>query len=268
MGAWLAPVLGGLGAGVLVVVLTFAFRRTAPKWATGGRLAVVLVAAILIGAVTPVLLRPSEGAPAASEDLLAGPMARLRSAELDVRLTAIRELAQLVATNDVERERAIIDRLSEFVRNRAPGAEDPRCADSAPEDDVEAVLDLLRARPTFDGRSVVDLHGTCLANADLRAVPLPRAKLRSVNLSGSNLKSADLAGADLSGANLSGTTLVGTSLLDTTFIGARFSDTDVLGAQFSDDTLWPPQLEDAVMAASSFATTTFVIGELVLSDPR
>lgn len=270
MGEWLAPVAGGLIAGVAVAVLAIMFRGTAPKWTVGGRLAVLIVAAVLIGAATPVLLRPSQDARpvGADDDTLTRLAAQLRSADLDARLAAIRELDQLGQYQPVKVPE-IIELTAEFVRDRAPKADDPRCASGEPAEDVYAALKLLRARATtYDANAIIDLHGTCLANADIRAISLLGAKLAGANLTGSSLKSADLTRADLHDANLAGTSLAGANLVDTKLIGARFADTDVRGAQFSDDTFWPPQHENAVMAASSFATTTFVIGELVLSDPR
>lgn len=268
MGEWQTSVLWGLGAGVLVAVVAFAFRRAAPAWTAGGRLAVLIVVAIVLGAAAPVLVRGSDpGAAGQADDPLPGLSARLDSADLDDRLTALEELHRL-ADNPSMVSR-IVTMLSEFVRERARKAADPRCAGSAPAKDVVSALGVLAARIySEDTGSVVDLHGTCLANAPLGSLYAPGGTFVDADLSGARLNTSDLTGADLARANLSGASLVHTTLVDTRLIDVRFADTDLSGAQFSDDTLWPPQHEDAVMAASSFTTTTFLIGELVLSDPR
>jgi uncharacterized protein YjbI with pentapeptide repeats len=269
MGDWPASVAGGLIAGVAVAVLACSYRgRT---WTGGGRLAVLLVAAIVLGAATPVLLRPPEDPrPAASDtdDTLTRTVARLKSADLDERLAALEVLDRL-AQQYVAKVPAIFAALAGFVRHQAPKAGDPRCAGSVPAADVDAALATLRARPyDHDATAAIDLRGTCLAGADLRALRMPGGTLADADLSGAMLKSADLTEADLARTNLAGASLAGADLVDTRFAGARFAETDLSHAQFSDDTLWPAQHEDAVLAASSFATTTFVIGELVLSDPR
>jgi hypothetical protein len=271
MGDWPAPVAGGLIAGVAVAVLAYVFRGGTRTWTGGGRLAVLLVAATVLGAALPVLLRTSEDTrpvAAVGEDTLTRTVARLKSGDLDERLAALGVLDRL-AQQYIAKVPAIFDALADFVRDQAPEAGDPRCAGGVPAADVDAALATLRARPyDHDATAAIDLRGTCLAGADLRALRAPGGRFADADLSGAKLKSADLTGADLARANLAGASLVGTDLIDTRFVDARFADTDLTGALFSDDTLWPSQHEDAVMAASSFATTTFVIGELVLSDPR
>ncbi|GAB1512407.1 pentapeptide repeat-containing protein [Actinophytocola sp. KF-1] len=267
MGEWAAPVLWGLGAGVLVAVWAFAFRRAAPAWTAGGRLAVLIVVAVVLGAAVPVTVRSSGSQHAEqADDRLARLAARLDSADLGERLTALEELFRLVDhPSSVPR---IVAMLSEFVRERAPKAGDPRCAGSEPAQDVASALSVLGARAQPGSGVVVDLRGTCLVHARLGSFSAPGGTFADADLSGARLNAADLTGADLARANLSGASLAGTNLVDTRLVDARFADTDLRGAHFSDDTLWPPWREEAVMAASSFATTTFVIGELVLSDPR
>ncbi|MBB4912427.1 pentapeptide repeat-containing protein [Actinophytocola algeriensis] len=271
MGDWLAPVAGGLVAGVAVAVLAYLCRDGTRTWTGGGRLAVLLVVAIVLGAATPVLLRPPEDTrpvTSAGDDTLTRTVARLKSADLDERLAALAVLDRL-AQQYVGKVPAIFAALAEFVRRQAPEAGDQRCAGSVPAADVGAALATLRARPyDHDVTAAVDLHGTCLAGADLRGLRLPGGTLADADLSGASLRSADLTRADLARANLAGASLAGSDLIDTRFADTRFAETELSHARFSDDTLWPSQHEDAVMAASSFATTTFVIGELVLSDPR
>lgn len=270
MGDWLTPVAGGLIAGVAVAVLAYLCRGAAPKWTGGGRLAVLLVVAIALGAGTPLLLRQSGDAHPVEQDDggFTDTVARLRSADLDERVAAVGALDRLAQYSFAKLPK-IIEVLAEFVRGRAPKADDPGCADSVPAEDVDAALAVLRARPhEYDVDAPIDLHGTCLAGADLRGLRAPGGKFGDVNLTGASLKSAELTGADLARAILDGASLKGAALIDTRLVDARFAGTDVTGAQFSDDTLWPPRHEDAVLAASSFATTNFVIDELVLSDPR
>lgn len=270
MGDWQASVFTGLGAGVLVTVLAFVFRGAAPRWTGGGRLAALIVAAVLFGAAIPVALRqPPEVRPAAFEDTtLTRIRAELASEEQSERLAALQELRNLMH-NGMARGPETIELLSGFVRKNAPKADDPACAATGPAEDVASALAVLATRPTsYDATEVVDLHGTCLAHAHLRNLSATGGRFGDANLAGATLAGADLTRADLARANLAGTSLVGSNLVDTRFIDARFAETDLRGAHFSDDTLWPSQHEDAVMAASSFATTTFVIGELVLSDPR
>ena len=271
MGEWLAPVTGGVVAGVAVAVLAYWFRGGTRKWTGGGRLAVLLVAAIALGAATPVLLRPSEDArpvPSVDDDTLSRALARLESDDIDERLAAL-DVLDRMAQQYYGKTTEIVQALAEFVRRQAPKADDPRCTGSEPAADVDAALASIRARP-YDHRitAPIDLHGACLAGADLRAIRMPGGTFADADLSGALVRSADLTDADLARTNLAGASLAGSTLVDTRFADARFAETDLSHTEFSDDTLWPAQLEDAVMAASSFATTTFVIGELVLSDPR
>jgi hypothetical protein len=270
MGEWTASVITGLCAGVLVAVLAFAFRGAAPRWAAGGRLAALIVAAVLLGAALPVALqRPPAPPPAGFEDTtLTRIRAALESGEQNERLDALEELDNLMH-NGMAHGRETVELLSGFVRKQAAKADDPACADSGPAEDVAVALSVLAARPIpYDEDAVVDLHGTCLAFTSLQGLSAHGGRFGDANLAGAMLKSSDLTRADLARANLAGASLVGTNLVDTRFVDARFAETDLSDAVFSDDTLWPSQHEDAVMAASSFATTTFVIGELVLSDPR
>jgi pentapeptide repeat protein len=267
MGEWQESVVFGLAAGVLVAFAAFVFRSAARKWTRGARLGMLIVAAIAVGAAAPAMLFPVEKRLAGpSDDVLARLAIALRSPDLDERMTALAELNRL-AQNRPSTTPAIVELLSGFVRDRTMKAGDSRCADSEPARDVDDALGVLRLRWAPDDGVVVDLHGTCLAHADLRTLPARGGTFAGANLTGANLKSADLARADLHDANLSGASLVKTSLAGTKFFGARFADTDLARARFTDDTLWPPQHEDAVMAASSFDTTDFVIGTLVLSDP-
>jgi hypothetical protein len=270
MGDWLAPVAGGLVAGVAVAVLAYLCRGGTRTWTGGGRLAVLLVGAIALGAATPVLLRPSEDAHpvTTTDDTLSRALARLGSDDIDERLAALDVLDRL-GKRYIPEVPEIFAALAKFVRHQAPKAGDPRCPGSEPAADVDAALATLRAGPySHDITAPIDLRGACLAGADLRAIRMPGGTLADADLSGALIKSADLTRTDLARTNLAGASLAGSNLIDTRFADARFAETDLTGAQFSDDTLWPSQLEDAVMAASSFATTTFVIGELVLSDPR
>jgi hypothetical protein len=267
MGEWQDSVVLGLAAGVLVAFAAFVFRSSARRWTRGARLGVLIVAAIAAGAAAPVVLFPVEKSIAGpSDDVLARLAIALRSPDLDKRVSALAELDQL-AQNRPSTTPAIVTLLSGFVRDRTMKAGDSRCAASEPAEDVDAALGVLRLRSSPDDGVVVDLHGTCLAHADLRMLSAPGGTFAGANLTGANMKSADLTNADLHDANLSGTSLVNTNLAGTKFFGARFADTDLTGTRFTDDTLWPPQHEDAVLAASSFDTTDFVIGALVLSDP-
>ena len=269
MGDWQASVFTGLGAGVLVAVLAFAFRGAATRWTGGGRLAVLIVGAVLFGAAVPVALqRPPQARPAAPADTaLTRIRAALESEEQSERLAALHELQNLMHDGMV-RGPEIVELLSGFVRENAPKAADPACGTTGPAADVAAALTALSTPPSHGPPAVVDLHGTCLAHAHLRNLAAVGGRFGDANLAGATLTSADLTEADLARANLAGASLSHANLVDTRFIDARFAGTDLRGAHFSDDTLWPSQHEDTVMAASSFATTTFVIGELVLSDPR
>lgn len=266
MGEWQESVVFGLAAGVLVAVVAFVFRSGARKWTSGAPLGLLIVAAIAVGATAPAVLHPVEKRLAGpSDDVIARLAMALESADLDTRLAALAEMTTLVQNRPAV-VAGIVELLSGFVRDRAPAGSDARCADSKPAPDVDAALGVLRLRSAADDTEVVvDLHGACLAHADLRTISARGGTFAGANLTGANLKSADLANADLHDANLTGTSLVTTNLAGATFIGARFADTALSRAQFTDDTLWPPRHEDAVLAASSFATSTFVIGELVLA---
>lgn len=268
MGEWQESVVFGLAAGVLVAVVAFVLRATSRKWTRGDRLAVLVVAAVAVGATVPAVLRPEEHHRATPpDDVLARLATALRSPDSGTRMTALAELDRL-AEHRPSTTPAIVELLSGFVRDRTMTADDSRCADSEPAQDIDAALGVLRLRPAPENVGVVvDLHGSCLAHADLRTLTARGGALAGANLTGANLKGAVLEHADLHDANLSGASLVNTGLAGTKLFGARFAGTDLTRARFTDDTLWPPQHEDAVLAASSFATTDFVIGELVLSDP-
>ena len=268
MGEWQESVVFGLAAGVLVAFVAFVLRATAGKWTSGVRLGVLIVAAIAVGATAPVVLRPAEESRAGqADDGLARLTTALRSPDPGKRMSALAELGRLAEARPSTTP-AIVELLSGFVRDRALTALDARCADRPPERDVDAALGVLRLRPAPDDAGVVvDLHGTCLAHTDLRSLSARGGTLAGANLTGAKLKSADLSNGDLHDANLAGASLSGTNLAGAKLFGTRFADTTLTGARFTDDTLWPPQHEDAVLTASSFITTDFLIGELVLSDP-
>jgi hypothetical protein len=92
--------------------------------------------------------------------------------------------------------------------------------------DVQAALTVLARRMAGSDRgTALDLHATCLRNADMTDISLVQANLTGANLSGANLTRAILDGADLRGANLSGA-----NLRDAHVVAANLTSTNLDGA--------------------------------------
>lgn len=149
---------------------------------------------------------------------------------LVTRISGIEQLAQL--THDAPGQQPyIVSLLSTFVGNRTalPSAGPAACPDREPASDVQIALTTLGQRdPAQDGGAVVDLHGSCLIDADLHGVNLDYA-----NLDNTNLDHADLGGANFRNAHFDHAHLVGATLTRAHFHGAMFPHADFTGDDLS-----------------------------------
>lgn len=269
MGAWQTSVLSGVGAGVLAAALTLVLRRTFRlSWLIGGRLAVVVVVFVGLGALAPFLLpKPSVAARDPEPDPLGHATALLGSARLDDRVAAVHELEQLMRLDDFQLQPEVVVTLSTFVRERAPAA---GCGSTGPAEDVELAVTVLgnRAGDLYDRSATVDLHGVCLARTDLRYMTFPGANLSGADLTGSSLRQTTLEGANLTRTRLTAVDFHTANLQDADLMGAELGGSSLTGVMWSDDTRWPPEHEQTVLDVSYFDTTFFVIRELRLPDQQ
>jgi hypothetical protein len=120
---------------------------------------------------------------------------------LQSRVGALNQLESLMRDSPVEQP-AVVQQLSAFVRTNAPkpltkeAGQPITCPEqSAPEDVQEALTMLGRRDPAHDGKAVIDLKSTCLANVRLPGALLSGADFQSAFLDGAILRGADLTGA-------------------------------------------------------------------------
>lgn len=265
----MAAVVGGLGAGIVGAVLLLLLRRARrSRWTTG--FTVVLVAFVGLGAVASVLLTTP---PVRDAKPVAHPLGRataaLDSPDLSKRLGAIHLLETHMWGYNSPHQPTIMTTLSAFVRDHALPADDPRCGSEQLAEDIDLAMTVLGRRGTAgDEDTVIDLHGVCLAGIELGTWDFQRANLSGVDLTGAGLTNAALDDANLASATLTGANLRHASLAGTDFTGADLDGVDLSGARWSDGTWWPEEYEQLVLAASTFATTEYVVGELRLPDPQ
>lgn len=255
----------GVGAGIVGAVLLLLLRRgLRVRWTAGFTVAVVLFVAL--GVVAPVVLPTAavrDARPVA--DPFGRATARLGSPDLDERVAGIHQLELFMWRYGSPHQPSITTTLSAFVRERAPV--DARCGGREPAEDVELATTVLGRRPTArDGDTVLDLHGVCLALIELSNKDFRRANLAGVDLTGAGLTNTAFDGADLTSARLAGANLRHSNLVDVDLTGTDLDGVDLGGTRWSDGTTWPPEYEPAVLAASSFDTTDYVISELRLPD--
>lgn len=265
----MAAMVGGLGAGIVGAVLLLLLRHALrSKWTVG--FTVAMVAFVSVGAVAPGLLLPStvrDARPVAHP--LGRATAGLSSSDLSERLGAIHLLETQMWGYNSPHQPSIMTALSAFVRDRALPAGDPRCGGEELAEDIDLAMTVLGRRGTAgDGDAVIDLHGVCLAGIELGTWDFQRANLSGVDLTGAGLTNTAFGDANLTSAKLTGANLRHASLAGTDFTDADLDGADLSGASWSDGTLWPPAYEQLVLAASTFATTEYVIGELRLPDPQ
>ena len=173
-------------------------------------------------------------------------------------LGGIFALRRLSEENWREYHIMIIQLMCAAVRTR-PKVEEPEDDQSAPFEDVQAVIDLIRARDGWhrelerEAQFKLNLNNADLRSVDFRQVYLVDASLAGANLSGADLSVANLADADLSGAllarsNLSRSNLSGTTLHEADVSGADFTESENLTQAQLDTTRAdpdnPPKLDN------------------------
>ncbi|MBP2334717.1 hypothetical protein JOF41_000895 [Saccharothrix coeruleofusca] len=130
---------------------------------------------------------------------------------LQARLGAIYALERL-ARDSSRDQPTFVEVLSAFIRTTTPqpvptptGTTPPAdaCPRQAVAPDIQAALTVLGRRDsTHDRAARIDLHGTCLAGADLHRADLGGALLRGADLHRADFSGALLRGTILNGANL------------------------------------------------------------------
>jgi uncharacterized protein YjbI with pentapeptide repeats len=94
---------------------------------------------------------------------------------------------------------------------------------------------------------MVDLHGTYLANANLKG-----ASLRGANFSGAILTKTNLQGADLTEANFQGATLIKANLAGTQLDNANFSHANLFSARVNISAILARDLTEADLTSVTF----------------
>jgi len=169
---------------------------------------------------------------------------------------------ELQIATDNQREAALqsyIDKISELLLEK--DLREPQ-----PEDEVRTIarvrtltvlprLDKVRKRSVLQflhesgliekGKSIIDLNGADLSEANLEGANLYQANLSGADLSFVRLEGTDLSGADLSGADLQEASLAGANLE-----GADLSEANLEGAN-----LWKANLEGANLEGANLSET-------------
>ena len=157
----------------------------------------------------------------------------LGSTAPDVRLGGIYGLERIMRDSAADQP-TVVEVLSAFVRNDAPGAGTPTTTPTtrpAPPTDVAAALTVLARRDRAkDKTAFEDLRGVNLADLDLSATRLADADLDNAILTGANLYDADLTGASLDNAHLESANMTGALMT-----GAYLESADLTGAHLAAD---------------------------------
>jgi uncharacterized protein YjbI with pentapeptide repeats len=145
----------------------------------------------------------------------------LQADDVDGRVHGVNELEQ-VTKQSPDDQPVVSTELAAFLRART----DVKNCHQV-DRDVQAALGVLARRMVGSDRgTVLDLHATCLRNAEMADISLVQANLAGADLRGANLTRAVLDGADLSGANL-----VGANLRDAHVVAANLTSADLDGAR-------------------------------------
>lgn len=194
---------------------------------------------------------------------------------VNTRLGGIFSLERLARDSALEHPVAM-EALAVFVRaNTSTGACLP---DRPPGADVQAALTAMGRRDPGRDRAPVDLHGACLARADLREARLGRANLVGTTLVGANLTRANLDRANLAGADLVGADLTEAKLRQANLSADAYidwADEDFNAEAFHPDLMNPEpanltdaylggaDLTDAHLGNANITRTEFVYARLV-----
>jgi uncharacterized protein YjbI with pentapeptide repeats len=161
---------------------------------------------------------------------------------LGIRLGGIYALERLA--HDSPRDQpTMIEVLSAFIRTTARPTPSTPCLHEPPDADVQAALTVLIRRDLDQDNNIyVDLHGACLAFADLHASYLNDANFTGTDLTGADLDEATLPGARFDKANLRGAhlaaylvhaRLTNADLTAAQLFGGNFSNTDLTNANLT-----------------------------------
>ncbi|GAA1915942.1 hypothetical protein GCM10009716_26540 [Streptomyces sodiiphilus] len=154
----------------------------------------------------------------------------LASDNMTERLGGIYSLERIM--RDSEKDHAtVVAVLAAFVRQHAPWTEPPP-ERTSPEEDVQAVLNVLGGRPERPEGFCVDLRATDLRGADLRG-----GQLEGANLAGTHLENADLTQAQLRYADLSEAALRGADLTEAQLRYADLTQADLGNATLTEANL-------------------------------
>jgi hypothetical protein len=190
---------------------------------------------------------------------------------LQVRLGGIYALERI--TRDSPRDQpTIVEVLSAFIRTTLPKPDGAgKCPRQALPADVEAAFVVLGRRDrAHDGTARTDVHGTCLADADLTDANLTDANLTDANLTGAdligadlteayliaaNLTMADMHRADLTGVTLNTAHLVAASLNGAFLPNARLSGADLTSVDLNYSSLIGADLTSANLEGADLQAT-------------
>ncbi|HEY0501071.1 MAG TPA: pentapeptide repeat-containing protein [Kutzneria sp.] len=145
----------------------------------------------------------------------------LQADDVEGRVHGVTELEQVIKQSPDDQP-AVVTELTAFIR-ATTDAKDCRQVGR----DVQTALSVLARRQVGSDRgTVLDLHGTCLRNAEMADISLVQANLAGANLGGANLTraildGADLQGTDLTAANLRDAHVVAANLTSAALDGAR-----------------------------------------------
>jgi hypothetical protein len=123
----------------------------------------------------------------------------LQADDVEGRVHGVTELEQVIKQSPDDQP-TVVTELTAFVR-ATTDAKDCRQVGR----DVQTALSVLARRQVGSDRgTVLDLHGTCLRNANLTRAVLDGADLSGAKLVGTNLRDAHVVAANLASADLDG----------------------------------------------------------------
>lgn len=157
----------------------------------------------------------------------------------------------------------IITLLSDFVREKAHGLGAPGASlvcdrkKNVPANVTAALIVLGGRDSAHDGWATVDLHHTCLDNAQLEDMNFRCANFDDASLYDASLDGARLDGAALDGTDLQSTGLTGAQLMDAKLDGAVLGGPPGEGAL-----LGGADLNDADLGGADFANANLIKASL------
>jgi hypothetical protein len=174
--------------------------------------------------------------------------------KVEIRIGGICALARIARDSRKDRVE-IAELLCAFIQQNTEAR-----SESALRRDIRSALRTIGSRDWTDTLpdSMVDLSGTHLPKADLRALRFDSASFAGADLRGANFENASLRSCDFAGAQCAGAYFRNADLRDANLTAADFSDASLRDSQLSGASLLGSNLCNASLIGAKMGAARFV----------